>query len=135
MKLIKRFLKWLNDGAGWEFGLVACAALVLSGCLMGPDSPPQTEFSQVYHVREMEQSGAIVKGGDTVATRSGLLFTFRLASPPKRCLAYVIDSLMVETEVICRTFEPDSAKVAVLGADFYAVKGAMWVKLLWSTRP
>ena len=133
MSKIKRFLKWLNDGAGWEFGMVACMVACLSGCLTSQD-PEQTEFSRTYHVRELGYGGkAITQGGDTLATSTGFLFIFRTGTPPKQCLAFVIDSVMAETEVICRTFEADSAKIAILRSEFYAIKRAMWVRMIWRT--
>jgi len=112
-----------------------CLAGMLSGCLMGGEDAPQTEFSRTYHVRELGYGGkAITHGRDTIATSTGFLFIFRTGTPPKQCRAFVIDSLMAETEVLCRTFEPDSAKIGVMHSEFYAIKRAMWVRMIWRTK-
>lgn len=130
MKTFKRLWAWLKN---YDAGLYCLAlSIALVGCGLFEHDDPQTEFSRVYHVDEMPQIfTAMVRNGDTIATRDAFLFVFRTGKPPRDGRAFVIDSAMKETEVLCRTFEADSAKLGVMLSDFRAVPRAMWVRLIW----
>ncbi len=131
MKTVKRLWAWFKN---YDAGLYCLAlGLALAGCTTEPeDVTAPGQHSRTYHVRDMAGlRDPLMSGRDTIATADGLMYTFRTLVPFTACRAYVVDSALVEHEVLCHDFGADKPNAAIMRGYFQGVKAAMWVKIWW----